>query len=201
VDATVSIKPMLSGRWVLKNASDPAGAYAIDPLMLANAAADKMLSAASRKKTVLSIAASSIVRGGTRRVLVLPAIDALAMTAIAHTDRKCQCRPLPVDASTSLSGRGTVNLVSLQNCGRLAISVARVPRLKSGKSASFEILRGLHRYLHISWRGLRLCCAHGTSERSGRQPRTRSPSHPPSADRTAAAPRCQANTMMLASRT
>src|SRR5262249_27733912 len=41
-----------------------------------------MLSAISRRNAVLHCAASSYVRGGTRRVLVRPAIDALAITAI-----------------------------------------------------------------------------------------------------------------------
>src|SRR5262245_30730030 len=58
--------------------------------MLASAAADKMLSAASCKNTVLSLAASSSLSGGTSRVFVLPGIDALAMTAIAQVERKCQ---------------------------------------------------------------------------------------------------------------
>jgi hypothetical protein len=70
--------------------------------MLASAAADRMLSAASRKNTVLSVAASSSLRGGTNRVFVLPGIDALAMTAIAQVERKCQSSPSPMNASTSL---------------------------------------------------------------------------------------------------
>src|SRR5262249_56874201 len=41
-----------------------------------------MLSAISRRNAVLHCAASSYVRGGTNRVLVRPAIDALAITAI-----------------------------------------------------------------------------------------------------------------------
>src|SRR5215813_2685783 len=41
-----------------------------------------MLSAISRRNAVLHCAACSNVRGGTRRVLVRPAIDALAITAI-----------------------------------------------------------------------------------------------------------------------
>src|SRR5213592_408554 len=41
-----------------------------------------MLSAISRRNAVLHCAASSNVRGGTKRVLVRPAIDALAITAI-----------------------------------------------------------------------------------------------------------------------
>jgi hypothetical protein len=65
--------------------------------MLASAAADRMLSAASRKNTVLSVAASSSLRGGTNRVFVLPGIDALAMTAIAQVERKCQSSPSPIE--------------------------------------------------------------------------------------------------------
>src|SRR5262249_56403723 len=41
-----------------------------------------MLSATSRRNAVLHCAASSNVSGGTKRVLVRPAIDALAITAI-----------------------------------------------------------------------------------------------------------------------
>src|SRR5215471_10765613 len=41
-----------------------------------------MLSAISRRNAVLHCAACSNVRGGTKRVLVRPAIDALAITAI-----------------------------------------------------------------------------------------------------------------------
>src|SRR5258707_5179911 len=41
-----------------------------------------MLSAISRRNAVLHCAASSNVRGGTKRVFVRPAIDALAITAI-----------------------------------------------------------------------------------------------------------------------
>src|SRR6516165_1377380 len=41
-----------------------------------------MLSAISRRNAVLHCAASSNVRGGTKRVLLRPAIDALAITAI-----------------------------------------------------------------------------------------------------------------------
>src|SRR6266436_5540084 len=41
-----------------------------------------MLSAISRRNAVLHCAASSNVRGGTKRVLVRPGIDALAITAI-----------------------------------------------------------------------------------------------------------------------
>src|SRR5262249_60975664 len=41
-----------------------------------------MLSAISRRNAVLHCAACSKVRGGTRRVLLRPAIDALAITAI-----------------------------------------------------------------------------------------------------------------------
>src|SRR6516162_5530883 len=41
-----------------------------------------MLSAISRRNAVLHCAACSNVRGGTRRVLLRPAIDALAITAI-----------------------------------------------------------------------------------------------------------------------
>src|SRR6516225_2139449 len=41
-----------------------------------------MLSAISRRNAVLHCAASSNVSGGTKRVLVRPAIDALAITAI-----------------------------------------------------------------------------------------------------------------------
>src|SRR5262249_24291039 len=58
--------------------------------MLASAAADRMLSAASCRNTVLRVAASSSLSGGTSRVFVLPGIDALAMTAIAQVERKCQ---------------------------------------------------------------------------------------------------------------
>src|SRR5215467_6306335 len=69
--------------------------------MLASPAADRMLSAASRKNTVLSVAASFSLSGGTNRVFVLPGIDALAMTAIAQVERKCQSSPSPMNASTS----------------------------------------------------------------------------------------------------
>src|SRR6516225_5149460 len=71
--------------------------------MLASAAADRMLSAASRKNTVLSVAASSSLKGGTSRVFVLPGIDALAMTAIAQVERKCQSSPSPMNASMNAS--------------------------------------------------------------------------------------------------
>src|SRR5215470_10681509 len=73
--------------------------------MLASASAERILSAASRKNTVLSVAASCSLRGGTSRVFVLPGIDALAMTAMAQVEGKCRTSPLPMDASTSLARR------------------------------------------------------------------------------------------------
>src|SRR5260370_776855 len=100
--------------------------------MLANAAADKMLSAASRRKTVLSIAASSSVSGGTRRVFVFPGIEALAMTAIAHTDRKCQSGPSPMDPSNALARRLTVKLTFLHSSSRFAI--AQVAQLQTPRT-------------------------------------------------------------------
>src|SRR5215472_2401918 len=45
-----------------------------------------MLSAISRRNAVLHCAASSNVRGGTKRVLVRPAIDALAITATPQVE-------------------------------------------------------------------------------------------------------------------
>src|SRR5262245_36072468 len=50
--------------------------------MDARLAAPRMLSATSRRKAVLQAAASSKVSGGTRRVLVRPGAEALAITAI-----------------------------------------------------------------------------------------------------------------------
>src|SRR5712671_4578705 len=102
------MRPMRSGMQLLKNVSEPAGAYAIQPLILVSSAAANMLSAASRRKTVLRVAASSSVRGGTSRVLVLPAIDALAITAIAQTDRNFQSGSLPVGTLNSPVSRVTV---------------------------------------------------------------------------------------------
>src|SRR6516225_4754552 len=52
------------------------------PAIEASAEAARMLSAISRRNAVLHCAASSNVSGGTKRVLVRPAIDALAITAI-----------------------------------------------------------------------------------------------------------------------
>src|SRR5262245_38924300 len=80
--------------------------------MSPRSAADRMLSAASRRKTVLSVAASSALRGGAIRVFVLPGIDALPMTAIAHLDRKCDCQPSPADGLIVFPRRATVNLAN-----------------------------------------------------------------------------------------
>ena len=62
----------------------PAGAKAMKPAMLASAEALIRLSATSRRKLVLRLAASSAVSGGTSRVLARPGIDAFAITAIAQ---------------------------------------------------------------------------------------------------------------------
>src|SRR5262245_26117749 len=62
-----------------------------------------MLAARSRTIAVLSVAASSPLRGDTNRVFVLPGIEGLAMTAIAQVERNAHCSPSPVHASTSLA--------------------------------------------------------------------------------------------------
>src|SRR6185295_17007326 len=62
----------------------------------AQAEAPIRLSAMSRRKAVLRLAASSGVSGGTRRVLVRPGIEAFAITAMAHCARRVSPRGLPV---------------------------------------------------------------------------------------------------------
>jgi hypothetical protein len=142
---------MLWGRWALKNGSDPGGAYAIQPVMLADAAADKMLSAASRRKTVLSVAASSSVNGGTSRVFVLPGIEALAMTATAHAVRKSQCGP-PRKYASGLSVRPPAVTIrfpfnaSNEADPRMA---GRLPQMPD-RHSSFTRLRELHRHLFFA---------------------------------------------------
>src|SRR5262245_56444639 len=148
---------MLLGRWFLKNTSVPAGAYAIQPLTLVSAAADSMLSAASRKKAVLRAAASPLVSGGTRRVLVLPGFDALAITASAQT-RKRQSGSSTRHSPRSLARRRIVNLspfrgtCSWSKCGAVARQALRVQiyLVRSGNVAGYV---GASHFLY----GLRLC--------------------------------------------
>src|SRR5947209_4835651 len=57
--------------------------------------------ATSARQQVLSSAASSWVSGGTRRVLTVPATEALAMIATAH---RFSGKPAPLPGSQSPSG-------------------------------------------------------------------------------------------------
>src|SRR5262245_7118543 len=75
---------MRSGRMLRKKPALPAGANAMKPVIFANADALIRLSTTSRRKLVLRLAACSGVSGGTRRVLVRPAIEAFAITAMAQ---------------------------------------------------------------------------------------------------------------------
>src|SRR5205807_124343 len=74
---------------------------AAKPWIAARAEAAVMFAATSARQHVLSSAASSWVKGGTRRVLTVPAIDALAMIATAHNSPGM---PAPPDRPRRTSG-------------------------------------------------------------------------------------------------